>query len=230
MPQTGPYRYGARDAQSHSVSGLIWRGKWVHEMDCFDRGLSRFNFAQCYDIATLSVGGGSNDVTTLTSHNTLQTGAVTGNQEGTRIFDALAQRARLFFAEITVEMPSVADIEFRFGFYKDADEFVYIEFDKSVNDNWRLTIMDTTAQEWSTEVVAVTVGAAQILRLWVEADGTPHWAIGSIYNTVVELGTTGIANKMTADDHYLEYLVKTEVNAIKRADVDYLEIFKLKAH
>ena len=227
---TGPYVYGARDAISHSVSGLLWRGKWVHEMDCFDRGLSRFNFGQCYDIATLSVGGGSNVVTTLTSHNTLQTGAVINNQEGTRIFDALAQRSRQFFAEIAVEMPSIADIEFRFGFYKDADEFVYIEYDKSVNDNWRLTINDTTGQEWSTEVEAVTVGSAQILRLWVEDDGTPHWAMGAIYNSVVELGTSGVANKMTADDHYLEYYVKTEAAAIKRADIDYLEIFKLKAH
>ena len=230
MPQTGPYSYGARVAESHSTSGMQWRAQWVHEMDCFDRGLSRFNFAQCYDIATLSVGGGSNNVTTLTSHNTLQTGVVTGNQEGTRIFDALAQRARLFFAEITVEMPSLADIEFRFGFYKDADEFVYIEYDKSVNDNWRLTIMDGTAQEWSTEVAAVTEGVHQILRLWVEADGTPHWAIGSTYDTVRKLGTTGIANKMTSSDHYLEYYVKAEANVIKRADIDYLEIFKLKAH
>jgi len=230
MPQTGPYTYGARESVSHSTSGLQWRGQWVHEQDCFDRGLSRFNFAQCYDIATLAVGGGSNDVTTLTSHNTLQTGAVINNQEGTRIFDALAQRDRAFFSEIAVEMPSIADIEFRFGFYKDADEFVYIEYDKSVNDNWRLTINDTTGQEWSTEVVAVTEAAAQILRLWVEADGTPHWAIGPIYNTVREIGTTGIANKMTADDHYLEYYVRAEAAAIKRADIDYLEIFKLKAH
>lgn len=227
---TGPYSYGSREARSHSVDGLLWRGQWVHEMDCFDRGLSRFNFAQCYDIATLSVGGGSNDVTTLVSHNTLQTGAVIGNQEGTRIFSPLAQRSRLFFAEIMVELPSVANIEFRFGFYKDADEFVYIEFDKSVNDNWRLTINDTTGQEWSTEEVPVTVGEEQILRLWVEADGTTHWAIGPAYNTVREIGTTGIANKMTADDHYLEYLVKTEATTIKRADIDYLEIFKLKAH
>ena len=99
-----------------------------------------------------------------------------------------------------------------------------------MNDNWRLTIMDTTAQEWSTEVVAVTVGVAQIMRLWVETDGTPHWAMGSTYDTVREIGTTGIANKMTVDDHYLEYYVKTEAAAIKRADIDYLEIFKLKAH
>lgn len=230
MPNTGPYNYGARIAKSHSVSGLLWRGQWIHEMDCFDRGLSRFNFGQCYDIVTLSVGGGSNVVTTLTSHNTLQTGAVIANQEGTRIFDALVQRHRLFFSEISLEMPSIADIEFRFGFYKDADEFVYIEYDKSVNDYWRLTINDTTGQEWSTEVVAVTEGSPQILRLWVEEDGTPHWAIGASFDTIREIGTMGIANKMTADDHYLEYYIKTEAAVIKRADVDYLEIFKSKAH
>jgi len=202
----------------------------VWETDCFDRGLSRQAFGSAYDITALSVGGGSNDVTTLVSHNTLITGAITGNVEGTRVHSAIAQRHRLFFAEIEVELTSVTDAEFRFGFYKDADEFVYIEYDKSVNDNWRLTINDTTGQEWSTEVFAITEAVPQIMRLWVQADGTPHWAMGPSFDALSELGTTGIANKMTADNHYLEYYVKTEANVLKRADIDYLETLKMKAH
>lgn len=224
-----PYSYGARKGQSHSSSGKRFRRR-VWETDCFDRGLSRQDFGSAYDIATLSVGGGSNDVTTLVSHNTLITGAIAGNMEGTRIHSPLAQRHRLFFAEIQVELADITSMEFRFGFYKDADEIVYIEYDKSENDNWRLTVNDTTGQEWSTEVFAVTQGVPQIMRLWVEEDGTPHWAMGPSFDGMLELGTTGIANKMTADNHFLEYYVKAEDAFARRADIDYLETLKMKAH
>ena len=224
---TGPYDYHTRGTESHSQSGMNWR-KYVYAIDCFDRGLSRQNFGADYDIATLSVGGGSNEVTSVISHNTLITGAITNNQEGTRVRDLLAQRARETYAEIAVELPSDLSEEFRFGFYKDANEFVYIEYDKSVNNNWRLTIDDGTGQEWATEVVAMAPSTHYMMGLWIEADGTPHWAIGTSWLTMKELGITGIANKMTADGHYIEYYIRAEDNVAKTAYIDYLEIIKTK--
>ena len=225
---TGPYKLGARMGTSHAVSGLPWWAKYIHTIDCFDRGLSRQNFGGDYDIATLAIGGGTNDVTTVVSHNALITGGVIGNQEGTRVHDLMALRSRETFIEIDVKLATDIAIDFKFGFYKDANEFVYIEFDKSVNDNWRLTIDDGTGQEWSTEVVAVNPANHYFLRLWVETDGTPHWAVGTTIDNIIEIGTTGIANKMTADGHYIEYKLATEAGAAKQADIDFLEIIKTK--
>ncbi|MDD4985760.1 MAG: hypothetical protein PHQ43_08230 [Dehalococcoidales bacterium] len=229
MVQTGPYNYGARNSRSLSDDGKRLWGKYIHIQDCFDRGLSRQNFGAAYDIATLAVGGGGNDVTTVVSHNTLLTGAVIGNQQGTRIHSPLVERAREFFAAISVELTSVADVEFRFGFYIGATEYVYIEFDKSVNNNWRLTLNDTTGAEFATaNFGAPSAGQLYIMRLWVETDGTPHWAMGTSWDNVHEISNAGIAKKMTASAHYLQYLVKTEAAAAKQADIDYLETIKLK--
>ena len=226
---TGPYPFGPRGAVSHSGAGMNW-GKWIRTQDCFDRGLSRQNFGGDYDIVSLAVGGGTNEVTTVVSHNSLITGGVLGNQEGTRVRDLMALRAREQYAEISAELSTDQGIEFRFGFYKDANEFIYIEFDKSVNDNWRLTIDDGTGQEWSTEVVAVDPANHYMLAVWVELDGTPHWAVGTSWLSMVEIGTTGIANKMTADGHYIEYYVLAEGGATRTAWIDYLEIIKTKYH
>ena len=227
MPETGPYPHGPRGAISHSQSGMNWR-KYVYSMDCFDRGLSRQNFGGDYDIVALSGGGGSNEVTSVISHNTLITGAILGNTEGTRVRDLMAQRAREVYAEIAVELPSDLAEEFRFGFYKDANEYVYIEFDKSVNANWRLTIDDGGGPEFAAEVVAMAAGTHYMLGLWVEADGTPHWAVGTNWLNMTEIGTTGIANKMTADGHYIEYYIRAEDAFAKTAYIDYLEIIKSK--
>jgi len=231
MPQTGPYNYGAREARSHSQDGRLPWGKYIHTQDCFDRGLSRFNFGQNYDITTLSVGGGSNDVTTLVSHNTIITGAVIDNQGGTRIFSPIVQRAREFFASINVELTSVADVEFRFGFWAAATAYCYIVFDKSVNNDWRFTLNDTTGAEFAAATFgAPGAGTTYFMRVWVETDGTPHWAMGTTWNNIREISAAGIAKKMTATDHYLQYWIKTEGAAVKRADIDYLEIIKVKVH
>ncbi len=225
---TGPYPFGPRGAVSHSQSGMNWR-QYIRTIDCFDRGLSRQNFGGDYDIVSLAVGGGTNEVTTVVSHNSLITGAVLGNQEGTRIRDLMALRAREMYVEISVQLSTDLAIEFRFGFYKDANEFVYIEYDKSINDNWRLTIDDGTGQEWSTEVVAFNPANHYILALWVEQDGTPHWAVGvDTWLAMMEIGTTGIANKMTADGHYIEYYVVAEGGNARTAWNDYFEIIKTK--
>lgn len=201
----------------------------VYLIDCFDREASKADFGTVYDLTTLAAGAGTNNITTTVSHNTLTTGATTGNQEGTRIAGAVVERVREYFAEIRVNLAQVLATEFRFGFYKDADEYCYIEFDKSVNDNWRLTIDDTTGAEFATEVYGpVVLDTHYYLRLWLDPDGTPHWVVGTTLKIMPELGITGIANKLTADPHYCEYLIKTEENAAKIAEIDYLETIKNK--
>jgi len=227
---TPPRNFGARYGNSHSVSGLSWRD-WLYTSDCFDRGLSRQAWGSAYDIATLSVGGGSNEVTSNVSRNTLITGAVANNQEGTQIHDAVVVRSRQYYAEVEVELTSVTAVEFRFGFYKDADEYAFIEFDKSLNDNWRLHIDDGSGAEFSTESLVVQADEDYFMAIWMELDGTPHWAIGaSSYYDMVEMGTTGIANKVTADPHFLQWYVKTEENVAKTAKIDYLRTYKTANH
>jgi len=211
------------------VSGQNWRQE-IHIVDCFDDGLSRQNFGAAYDITTLAVGGGSNNVTTHHSRNTLITGAVLGNTEGTRSLDNACTRSRLYAIGCEVELNSAADIEFHFGFYKDADEYIYIEFDKSLSDNWRLHIDDGTGEEFSAEGLVAAADTDYYMLLWVELDGTPHWAIGQTPTTMVEMGITGIANVMTADYYYYEWYVKAEQAVVKQAKIDYFERFKTKLH
>lgn len=198
-------------------------------IDCFDRESSKADFGTVYDLATLSVGSGTNVITTTVSHNTLTTGESTDNQEGTRINGLLVTRAREYFAEIRVNLAQVLATEFRFGFYKDADEYCYIEFDKSVNNNWRLHIDDGTGPEFATEVYGVVaLDTKYYLRLWLSPDGTPNWAVSTDLKNMPKLGITGIANKLTADPHYCEYYIKTEEDAAKIAEIDYLETIKNK--
>lgn len=201
----------------------------VYLIDCFDREASKADFTTVYDVATLTDPAGTSNITTTVSHNTLTTGAATGNRAGTRIEGAVVERAREYFAEIRVSLTQILDTEFRFGFYKDADEYCYIEFDKSANDNWRLHIEDTTAAEFATEVYGpVATDTHYFLRLWLDPDGTPHWAVGTDIKNMLELGITGVANKLTADPHYCEYLIKTEEDVAKVAEIDYLETIKNK--
>ena len=178
------------------------------------------------------MGGGSNNVTTLISHNTLITGAIINNQEGTRISQAMATRSRQIASEMELTLDSAEDCEFRFGFWAAANEYLLIEFDKSVDNNWRLTVDDTTGAEFSAVVVGAVVAlTSYFLRLWVDADGTPHWGVYTNYSSMVhELATTGIAKKMTASDHFIQYWLKTEAAATKRADIDFLITEKTKAH
>jgi len=202
----------------------------IHVIDCFDRGFSKQSFGTAYDITTLAVGAGTIDVTTTISHVTMVTGAATGNQEGLRIPDPVAVRSREYFAEIAVELAQIADTEFRFGFYAAANEYCYIEFDASVNANWRLTVDDTTGAQFATPTGgAVAQDTVYNISLWVETDGTPHWMVGDEYFRD-QLLITDLTKKMTASAHYVQFLVKTEADAAKTADVCHLETIKLKMH
>ena len=201
----------------------------VYEIDCFDRGASKVDFSKSYDLTTLKVGAGTNVTTTTPSENTLTTGGNIGNSEGTRIIIPIVTRDREYFAEIRVHLEQITNTEFRFGFYKDADEYVYIEFDASVDANWRLTIDDGTGAEFAAEVYGVVaLETNYYLRLWVDPDGKPHWAISTDPKNIEELGITGIDNRMTADGHYCEYYIRTEANLAKIAEIDYLETIKNK--
>ncbi len=200
----------------------------VRIIDCFDRGETKHDFANNYDIATLAAGGGTIDITTNISWVTMVTGALTGNQEGLRIIDPLAERSRQYFTEINVYLDQIVATEFRFGYYAAANEYCYIEFDASGNANWRLTVNDTTGAQFATPTGgAVAATTEYYLSLWVETDGTPHWMVGTQYIRE-ELLITDLTKKMTASAHYCQFWVNTEANVAKTVRADYLETIKEK--
>ncbi len=200
----------------------------VRIIDCFDRGETKHDFGGNYDITTLADGPGTIDITTNLSWVTMVTGATATNQEGLRIIDPLTFRSRQYCAEIKVYLDQIVDTEFRFGYYLAADEYCYIEFDASVNANWRLVVNDTTGAQYSTPTGgAVAATTNYYLTLWIETDGTPHWMIGTQFMRE-QLLITDLAKKMTANGHYCQFWVNTEAGATKTARVDYLETIKTK--
>lgn len=202
----------------------------IREIDCFDRGYTKQAFGTAYDIATLAVGAGTIDLTTTISHVTMVTGGNIGDQEGLRIPDPVGERSREYFAEIAVNLAQIAATEFRFGFYAAANEYCYIEFDASINANWRLTVDDTTGAQFATPTGgAVALDTVYNISLWVDADGTPHWMVGTDYMREALL-ITDLTKKMTASAHYVQFWIKTEANAAKTAVVCHLETIKTKWH
>ncbi len=205
---------------------------FAHEQDCFDRGASKIAFANAYDLVSLRVGGGgTNDVTTAISKNTLITGGAINNIEGTRIIQTIVTRIREFTAEIQVEFPSVADIKFLFGYYLDATNYVFIELDTDADPDWRLILNDNTGEQIATlELGPVLADTVYVLRLAVDQDGTPHWWIAAGDYSLRELPSDAITKKMVAGAHYCQYSLEALVGAAKTAEIDYLETLKLKAH
>ena len=202
----------------------------IRTIDCFDRGYTKQAFASAYDIATLTDGAGTVDVATTVSHVTMVTGAVATNRAGLRIPDPVGVRSREYYAEISVELTQIIATEFRFGFSAAANEYCYIEFDASVNADWRLTVDDTTGAQFATPTGgAVALGTVYIMSLWVETDGTPHWMVGTEFHRQ-QLLITDLTKKMTANPHYVQFWVTTEAAAAKTAEVCHLETIKSKAH
>lgn len=202
----------------------------VRTVDCFDRGYTKQAFGTAYDITNLTDVPGTIDVTTTISHVTMVTAGAATNRAGLRIPDPVAVRSREYYAEITVELAQIADTEFRFGFYAAANEYCYIEFDASVNANWRLTVDDALGAQFATPTGgAVALDTVYNLSLWVDADGTPHWMVGTDYMREALL-ITDLTKKMTASAHYVQFWITTEADAAKTAEVCHLETIKRKKH
>ena len=205
--------------------------KWL---DCFDIGASAAGYELLWNVAALITGAGTNVVSTTPSYITLTTGVNIADAEGTRSEYAIIQRARRNRTEILVELGQTVNTQFYFGWNNNAanamgaaaDDYVIVFFDKSDDDNWQIKVGDGVDEEVFTSAIPATTGAI-VHEIWVETDGTVHWAINGTEQDI----TGSIAtNKMTAADHYLivgQLMVVAGAGALT-AEIDYVENEKYK--
>lgn len=204
------------------------RTEFITWADCYDT-ISQAVYADIYDVASWSAGGGTNVITTTASHSTLTTGAIEGNAEGTRSSYATVLRSQLPRYEIEVDLTQTTDTEFYMGYNTEtdgkydqaADEYAMILFDDSADSNWRLVVSDGVGTQTIDSGVAASTSGF-VLEIWVEADGTVHWAIDR-----VEM-TASSTRLMTASAHYYGYRVIAEDGGAVIAEVDYTEFEKMK--
>ncbi len=196
---------------------------YIIQQDCFDTW-SQVGYANSYDITSLVTNGGTNTIVTNPSEVTLTTDNNANDTSGTRSNYLVANRARDYFFEIEMEIDSVTNSEFYTGYYKDANEFVQIVFDASVDTEWNLLVADDGAHATETVASTITVAAdtEYILGIQVDASGNVAWWIDGVAQTAPS------TNQMTADPHYYEFYVKTENGDVKVAEVDYIELQKTK--
>ena len=205
--------------------------KWL---DCFDIGASAAAYELLWNVAALITGAGTNVVSTTPSYVTLTTGVNIADAEGTRSEYAIIQRIRENRTEIRVELGQTANTQFYFGWNTNganamaaaADDYVIVFFDVSDDPNWQIKVGDGTDEEVFTSAIAAST-AAVIHDIWVETDGTVHWAINGIEQDITGSVTS---NKMTAADHYLivgQLMVVAGAGALT-AEIDYVENEKNK--
>lgn len=206
----------------------------IFYQDCFDM-ISQASYADRYNITALTQGAGSNVVTSDVSHATLITQASAGFMAGTRTANPVAERIRKPKLEILVKLSQVdADTEFYMGFnvqgdggHDPNDKFVIIGFDKNSSDYWTLYVDDGAGTQSLNGTLPANTNNTR-LTLWIDADGSPHWAVNGS-----EQDLFGITKKMTADAHYVEFYVKSATGGgggSKVAKVDYIEWEKSKEH
>ena len=208
---------------------------WI---DCFDHGTVLDKYQKEWDITSLNTqGNGTNVIDSNPSHITLTTdNNAIGDNEGTRSEFAIIERARKNRSEIQVELGQTVNTQFYWGWNNSgtngmnpaADEYVIVFFDVSDDPNWQIKVGDGTDEEVFTSAVAADTSDI-ILEIWVETDGTVHFAING-----TELDITGSisANKMTASDHYLILCQAQSVTGAAAivAEIDYIENEKFKVH
>jgi len=198
--------------------------KFIEDFDA----ISQTNFAASYAIT-----GATNDVTSSASYNTITTAASAGSSGYTRSLYAQGHRALRTRLECKVKLSQVdADTEFYFDFNTQSglthsanDTFVAIAFRKNTSDYWQLLVDDGSGTETQTSSTAATTNDT-ILEVWVETDGTVHWAIDG-----VEQSTSSITKVMATSAHYVGYAVVSTTGgggAAKTALVDFFEMEKAK--
>ena len=210
----------------------------IYWMDCFDHGPTIDKYQKSWDITTLNIqGNGTNTVDTNPSHITLTTdNNAIGDNEGTKSEYKIILRSRKNRSEIMLQLGQTANTQFFWGWndsatnamVANADKYVIVFFDKSDDDHWQIKVGDGADEEVFTS--AITADTDEIIHeIWVELDGTVHWAVNG-----TELDITGSisTNKMAADAHYLivgQAQSVTGASAIV-ADIDYIENEKMKEH
>jgi hypothetical protein len=207
-------------------------------MDSFDHGTTIDKYQKEWQITALNTqGAGTNTIDTTPGHVTLTTdNNAIGDNEGTRSVMALVLRERKNRSEIAFHLGQTANTQFYFGWNDNAtngmnpaaDKYVIVFFDVSDDPNWQIKVGDGTDEEVYTS--GTPADTDEIIHdIWVELDGTIHWAI----NRVEEDITGSIsANKMEADAHYLiiGQLQSVTGAAVLVAEIDYIENEKFKLH
>lgn len=205
-----------------TIKGHIY-GEYLRYQDGFDFTA----YAQAYDLTSLAVGAGTNDITTTPSKVTLTTDTNANDQEGTQSIAAVISRDQNPRLEGVVDLDSIDNCEFWFGFntqsdggHTSADEFALIGFDDSVSNNWQLYVCDglgvietidsgTAASVWPTKM--------EIMISGIDNDGKVYWKIED------EAQTSNSSIYMTSDPHYIQFFGVTETTASKVFEIDYIE-------
>ena len=208
--------------------------KWI---DCFDIGASAGAYETVWDVASLNTQGlGTNVASTTPSFATLLTAGAVGDNEGTRSAYKIITRAKKNRTEISVTLKQTANTKFYFGWNDSgtnamgaaADKYVIVFFDVSSHANWQIKVGDGATEEVFTSAVAADTSAITH-EIWVDTDGTVHWAINGTEQVIDGVGDID-SNKMDAAAHYLivgQAQCVTGAAAIT-AEIDYVENEKYK--
>lgn len=198
------------------------RSNYITYSDTFDVG-NDADLAVRWDL-TQVVGLGTNEETTVDGWNTLTTGGAGGpDSECTRTNGLNHYRAYAPRIECSVDLGAVAAGQnFRFGFYAAANEFVEIIHEPATSANWLLRVDDTAGAETIDSGVPATLNATK-LEIAVTNAGVITWAIDDVAMTVV-----GLTNNMTANAHYVRWILTDVAAAAHTASIDYFLSEQLK--
>ena len=119
--------------------------------------------------------------------------------------------------EARVLLASVTNVEARFGFDRDADEYCHFDFDDSVQNNWRaLTEQPAAGSNIDTGIVADT--GWHIFRIETDPAAVRYYIDGALVGTDVTINTIPVT--------YMEpwFELETEAGAADTMDVDYVEL------
>lgn len=125
------------------------------------------------------------------------------------------------YCETKVKLTSIADMQFYFGFIKDANELCYLIFDPAVSANWYLAV--NGGGTTSTTDTGIPVVAATYYKIGVGCDtaGKPYAIIDNKLVEPVSANAT-TSNRASADAMYMSALVVESTAAAKVATLKYL--------
>lgn len=214
---SGDFSYGGDPGDLHLYTR---RTQTIKFIDGFDMGVD-VQFALIYDLTNV-VGAGTNEVTSVDGWNTLTTAGAGGpDSEETTFFGLNHYRVYEPRVETVIDFTATGGTFFAFGFYAAGNELCEIQYDTAVGANWLLVVDDTGGATTIDSGVAVTADPTK-LELWVDATGTPGWAIDDVN---IDPGAT---DDMTASAHYLRWNITDIAGVVHTVSVDYIETEQLK--
>lgn len=198
-----------------SATGYSGRGDYITYFDGFDLH-NDADLAVRWDLTNV-VGAGTNVETTNDGWNLLTTGGAGGpDSECTRSHGLVHYRAYTPRIECVVDLGAVAAGQnFCFGFYAAGNEYVEVIHEPATSANWLLRVDDTGGADTIDSGVAATTNPTK-LEIAVSAAGAVTWAIDDTAMTVV-----GLTNAMTANQHYVRWILTDVAAAVHTAAVDY---------